>query len=58
MLQDMHTQDIVTYSMYVYYFGAILCGPTNNETLKRSHLKLLQCYILYSATLLYSTSIV
>jgi len=54
----MRTRDIVTYSMYVYYFDAILYGPTNNETLKRSHFKLLQCYILYSATLLYSTSIV
>jgi len=54
----MRTQDIVTYSMYVYYFDAILYGPTNNETLKHSHFKLLQCYILYSATLLYSTSIV
>jgi len=58
MLQGMCTQDIVTYSMYVYYFDAILYGPTNNETLKRSHFKLLQCYILYSATLLYSTSMV
>jgi hypothetical protein len=54
----MRTRDIVTYSIYVYYFDAILYGLANNETLKRSHFKLLQCYILYSATLLYSTGIV